>query len=67
MSTTTSDWNDSVAKLMAKSGASKEAAEEALNKSGGDLNLAIDLLNKKSTTSVKNPPLDMTRIQLVIY
>ena len=57
MSTATDDWNDSVAKLMAKSGASKEATEGALHKSGGDLNLAIVLLNEKSKPiSVKIPP-----------
>jgi NACalpha-BTF3-like transcription factor len=35
--TTTSDWNDAVAKVMAESGASKEAAEEALHESGGNV------------------------------
>lgn len=49
------DWNDAVTKLMAKTGASKEeAAEEALNKSGGGSYLAIDMIDKKSMATGKN-------------
>jgi hypothetical protein len=56
MYTTINDWNDSVGKLMAKFGASKDEAEEALNKSDFDLNLAIDLLDKKATIVATSPP-----------
>jgi NACalpha-BTF3-like transcription factor len=58
--TTTSDWNDAVAKVMAESGASKEAAEEALRESGGDVDGAIFLLSEtfKSPTKPPPPPMD---------
>jgi hypothetical protein len=55
-STTTSDWNDAVAKVMAKSGASKEAAEEALHESGGDVDGAILLLLNETSKSPTKPP-----------
>jgi hypothetical protein len=58
--TTTCDWNDAVAKVMAKSGTSKEAAEEALHQSGGDVDGAILLLNEtfKSPTKPRPPQMD---------
>jgi hypothetical protein len=58
--TTTCDWNDAVAKVMAESGASKEAAEEALHQSGGDVDGAILLLNEtfKSPTKPRPPQMD---------
>jgi hypothetical protein len=54
--TTTSDWNDAVAKVMAESGASKEAAEEALHESGGDVDGAILLLLNETCKSPTKPP-----------
>jgi hypothetical protein len=54
--TTTSDWNDAVAKVMAESGASKEAAEEALRESGGDVDGAILLLLNETFKSPTKPP-----------
>jgi hypothetical protein len=54
--TTTSDWNDAVAKVMAESGASKEAAEEALHESGGDVDGAILLLLNETFKSPTKPP-----------
>jgi hypothetical protein len=60
MSTTnTTDWNDAVAKVMAESDTSKEAAEEALHESGGDVDGAILLLNEKSKSPTKPPPPQM--------
>jgi hypothetical protein len=56
MRTTRSDWNDAVAKVLAKSGASKEAAQEALHKSGGDVDGAILLLNETFKSPAKPPP-----------
>jgi hypothetical protein len=56
MSSTTTDWNDAVAKVMAESGASKEAAEEALHESGGDVDGAILLLNETFKSPTKPPP-----------
>jgi hypothetical protein len=59
--TTTSDWNDAVAKVMAKSGTSKEAAEEALHESDGDVDGAVLLLlneTSKSPTKPPPPPMD---------
>jgi hypothetical protein len=40
MSTTTTDWNDAVAKVMAESGTSKEVAEEVLHESGSVVPIA---------------------------
>jgi hypothetical protein len=54
--TTTSDWNDAVAKVMAESGASKEAAEEALHESGGNVDGAILLLLNETFKSPTKPP-----------
>jgi hypothetical protein len=54
--TTTSDWNDAVAKVMAESGASKEAAEEALHESGGNVDGAFLLLNETFKRPTKPPP-----------
>jgi hypothetical protein len=54
--TTTSDWNDAVAKVMAESCASKEAAEEALHESGGDVDGAILLLLNETFKSPTEPP-----------
>ena len=54
--TTTTDWNDAVAKVMAESGASKEAAEEALHQSGGDVDGAILLLLNATFKSPTKPP-----------
>jgi NACalpha-BTF3-like transcription factor len=54
--TTTSDWNDAIAKVMAESGASKEAAEEALHQSGGDVDGAILLLLNATFKSPTKPP-----------
>jgi hypothetical protein len=54
--TTTCDWNDAVAKVMAESGASKEAAEEALQESGGNVDGAILLLNETFKSPTKPPP-----------
>jgi hypothetical protein len=54
--TTTSDWNDAVAKVMAESGASKEAAEEALHESGGNVDGAILLLLNATFKSPTKPP-----------
>jgi hypothetical protein len=54
--TTTTDWNDAVAKVMAESGASKEAAEEALHESGGDVDGAFLLLNETFKSPKKPPP-----------
>jgi hypothetical protein len=54
--TTTSDWNEAVAKVMAESGASKEAAEEALHESGGDVDGAILLLLNETFKSPTKPP-----------
>jgi hypothetical protein len=54
--TTTTDWNDAVAKVMAESGASKEAAEEALHESGGDIDGAILLLLNETFKSPTKPP-----------
>jgi hypothetical protein len=65
MCTTLNDWNDSVTKLMAKFGASKEEAEEALNNSDFDLYAAIGILNKKATIVATNPPSIMTMKPLV--
>jgi hypothetical protein len=56
MSATTSDWNDAVAEIMDKSGASQEAAEKALHKSNGNVDGAIILLNEKNSSSPKKPP-----------
>jgi hypothetical protein len=56
MSTTTTDWNDAVAKVMAESCASKEAAEEALHESGGDVDGAILLLLNETFKSPTKPP-----------
>jgi hypothetical protein len=56
MSSTTSDWNDAVAKVMVKDGASKEAAEEALHESGGDVDGAILLLLNETCKSPTKPP-----------
>jgi hypothetical protein len=57
MSTTTAtDWNDAVAKVMAESGASKEAAEEALHQSGGNVDGAILLLLNETFKSPTKPP-----------
>jgi hypothetical protein len=51
---------------MAKYSTSKEEAEEGLNKSDFDLNLAIDLLdNKKATIVATNCPSGMTKNQSV--
>jgi hypothetical protein len=54
--TTTSDWNDAVAKVMTESGASKEAAEEALHESGGNVDGAILLLLNETFKSPTKPP-----------
>jgi Leucine-rich repeat (LRR) protein len=54
--TTTTDWNDAVAKVMAESCASKEAAEEALHESGGDVDGAILLLLNETFKSPTKPP-----------
>jgi NACalpha-BTF3-like transcription factor len=54
--TTTSDWNDAVAKVMAESGASKETAEEALHESGGNVDGAILLLLNETFKSPTKPP-----------
>jgi hypothetical protein len=54
--TTTSDWNDAVSKVMAESGASKEAAEEALHESGGNVDGAILLLLNETFKSPTKPP-----------
>jgi hypothetical protein len=59
MSNTTSDWNDAVAKVMAESGASKEAAEEVLHESGVDVDGTILLLNETSKSPTKPPPPQM--------
>jgi hypothetical protein len=55
-STNTTDWNDAVAKVMAESGASKEAAEEALHESGGDVDGAILLILNETCKSPTKPP-----------
>ncbi len=54
--TTTTDWNDAVAKVMAESGASKEAAEEALHESGGNVDGAVLLLSETFKSPTKPPP-----------
>lgn len=56
MSSTTSDCNDAVDKVMAEGGASKEAAEEALHQSGGDVDGAILLVTETSKSPTKLPP-----------
>jgi hypothetical protein len=56
MSTTTTDWNDAVAKVMAESCASKEAAEEALHESGGNVDGAVLLLLNETFKSPTKPP-----------
>jgi hypothetical protein len=57
--TTTTDWNDAVAKVMAESGTSKEAAEEAIHESGGDVDGAFLLLNETFKSPTKPPPPQM--------
>jgi hypothetical protein len=54
--TTTTDWNDAVAKVMAESGVSKEAAEEALHESGGNVDGAVLLLLNETFKSPTKPP-----------
>jgi hypothetical protein len=53
-STTTSDWNDAVAEVMAESGASKEAAEEALHQSAAATLTALSFFSTRHPRVLQN-------------